>query len=220
MKRYILLLGAPGSGKGTQAKAVSAAYGLAHISSGDLFREHLKNQTELGRLAESYIQRGHLVPDEVTVGMVKARLLQADCAAGALLDGFPRTPAQAAALDDLAAELSGAVAAVVLLTVDEGTLIERLSGRRVCRAHGHIYHQVANPPQTPGVCDVDGSELYQRDDDRRETVGERLRVYLQQTQVLVEYYRQRGLLLEVDGSQQPEIVTDRLLAALAERVGE
>lgn len=218
MKRYVILLGAPGAGKGTQAKAVSAAFGLAHVSSGDLFREHLKNQTELGRLADTYIRRGHLVPDEVTVGMIEARLRQPDCDAGAVLDGFPRTPAQAEALDALAAALSGQVAAVVLLAVDEQVLLDRLSGRWVCRAAGHIYHQVANPPKTPGVCDLDGSPLYQREDDRRETVSERLRVYMGQTQILVDYYRRRGLLLEVDGSLLPQAVTERLLPALAERV--
>lgn len=218
MKRYLILLGAPGAGKGTQAKAVSAAFGLAHVSSGDLFRENLKNQTDLGRLADGYIRRGHLVPDEVTVGMIEARLRQPDCADGAVLDGFPRTPAQAEALDALAAALSGQVAAVVLLAVDEQVLLDRLSGRWVCRAAGHIYHQVANPPKTPGVCDLDGSPLYQRDDDRRETVSERLRVYMGQTQILVEYYRRRGLLLEVDGSLPPQAVTERLLPALTERV--
>jgi adenylate kinase len=218
VKRYVILLGAPGAGKGTQAKAVSAAFGLAHVSSGDLFREHLKNQTELGRLADTYIRRGHLVPDEVTVGMIEARLRQPDCDAGAVLDGFPRTPAQAEALDALATALAGQVAAVVLLAVDEQVLLDRLSGRWVCRAAGHIYHQVANPPKTPGVCDLDGSPLYQREDDRRETVSERLRVYMGQTQILVDYYRRRGLLLEVDGSLLPQAVTERLLPALAERV--
>ena len=218
MKRYVILLGAPGAGKGTQAKAVSAAFGLAHVSSGDLFRQNLKNHTELGQLADAYIQRGHLVPDEVTVSMVEARLREPDCADGAVLDGFPRTPAQAEALDALAAALSGEVAAVVLLAVDEQVLIDRLSGRWVCRAAGHIYHEVANPPKTPGVCDLDGSELYQRDDDRRETVSERLRVYLRQTQVLVDYYRERGLLIEIDGSLLPAAVTERLLPALTERV--
>jgi len=218
VKRYVILLGAPGAGKGTQAKAVSAAFGLAHVSSGDLFRQNLKNQTELGKLADAYIQRGHLVPDEVTVSMVEARLREPDCADGAVLDGFPRTPAHAEALDALAAALSGEVAAVVLLAVDEQVLIDRLSGRWVCRAAGHIYHEVANPPKIPGVCDLDGSELYQRDDDRRETVSERLRVYLRQTQVLVDYYRARGLLIEIDGSLLPAAVTERLLPALTERV--
>jgi adenylate kinase len=218
VKRYVILLGAPGAGKGTQAKAVSAAFGLAHVSSGDLFREHLKNQTELGRLADTYIRRGHLVPDEVTVGMIEARLRQPDCADGAVLDGFPRTPAQAEALDVLAASLSGEVAAVVLLAVEEQVLLDRLSGRWVCRSAGHIYHTAANPPKTPGVCDLDGSQLYQRDDDRRETVSERLRVYMGQTQILVDYYRQRGLLIEVDGSLMPQAVTDSLLPALSERL--
>ncbi|MCJ7511691.1 MAG: adenylate kinase [Anaerolineales bacterium] len=218
MKRYVVLIGAPGAGKGTQARALSAALGLAHVSSGDLFREHLKNQTDLGKLADTYIRRGHLVPDEVTVGMVKARLQEPDCGAGAVLDGFPRTPAQAAALDKLATGLEGEVAAVVLLNVQPDILIERLCGRWVCRAGGHIYHQVATPPKTPGRCDLDGSELYQRDDDRRETVNERLRVYLEQTQVLVDYYRKRGLLLEVDGSPKPEVVTARLLTVVEDKV--
>ncbi len=218
MKQYVVLLGAPGAGKGTQAKALTSALGLVHVSSGDLFRQNLKNQTDLGKLADLYIRRGHLVPDEVTVGMVEARLKQPDCKAGAVLDGFPRTPAQAEAMDKLASGLQGQVVAVVLLSVAPEVLMDRLCGRWVCRAAGHIFHEKSSPPRTPGVCDLDGSELYQRDDDRRETVSERLRVYLEQTQVLVEFYRRKGLLLEVDGSRAPEVVTSDLLAALAGKV--
>jgi adenylate kinase len=219
MRRYIVLLGAPGAGKGTQAKVVTGALGLAHVSSGDLFRENLKNRTELGLLADSYIKRGHLVPDEVTVGMVRQRLEQEDCSAGAVLDGFPRTPAQAEAMGELASQLGGEVVVVLLLAVSYEELTDRLCGRRLCRAKGHIYHVRNHPPKVEGVCDLDGSELYQRADDQRATVAERLRVYLDQTQVLVDYYRQLGLLVEVNGEQAPEQVAADVVSAIRQRVG-
>ena len=217
MPAYIVLLGPPGAGKGTQAEIVSTKLGLAHVSSGDIFRENIKNQTELGKLADTYMQRGDLVPDDVTIGMIRERLQRPDCAKGALLDGFPRTPAQAEALDKMLSDLGGSVDAVPYVQVPEDELVERLSGRWTCRAQGHVYHQVFNPPKKPGVCDIDGSELYQREDDRRETVARRIRVYMEQTAPLIEYYRQAGALIEINGAQPIEAVTKDLLAALPKR---
>ena len=217
MPTYIVLLGAPGAGKGTQAKILAQKLGLPHISSGDIFRENLKNDTELGRLAREYMSKGELVPDDVTIAMIRERLSRPDCAQGAILDGFPRTPAQAEALDGMLQELGGKVDVVPFIHVPEEVLVERLSGRWICRANGHIFHEKFNPPKVPGVCDYDGSELYQREDDRPEVVRERIRVYYEQTAPLIEYYRQRGLLREIDGTQSIEQVTEALLAALPQR---
>ena len=214
MPVYIVLLGPPGAGKGTQAQIVSETYGLPHISSGDIFRENLKNQTELGKLAEGYMKRGELVPDDVTIAMIRDRLARPDCAPGALLDGFPRTPAQAEALAKMLQEFQGQVRAVPYINVPEEILIERLTGRWTCKAEGHIFHEKYNPPRQPGVCDFDGSELYQREDDKAETVTRRIRVYLEQTEPLIDYYRKRDLLIEIDGTQSIEKVTSDLLAAL------
>ena len=215
MPVFIVLLGPPGAGKGTQAQAISETLGLPHISSGDIFRENLKKQTELGQLASSFMNRGELVPDDVTIAMIRERLSRPDCTPGALLDGFPRTPAQAEALAVILADFKGRVQAVPYINVVEDVLIERLTGRWTCRAQGHVFHEKHNPPRMPGVCDVDGSELYQRDDDKAETVKRRIRVYLEQTQPLIDYYRQRGLLLEVDGTKPIEQVTKDLLANLS-----
>lgn len=214
MPKYIVLLGPPGAGKGTQAEVIAEKYGLVHVSSGDLFRENLKAQTELGKLAQSYMNRGELVPDDVTIGMVKERLSRPDCAQGALLDGFPRTPAQADALSAFLAEWGAKVNVVPLIAVPAAVLVERLSGRWTCRAEGHVYHEKFNPPSTPGRCDYDGSELYQRDDDKPATVENRIRVYTEQTAPLIAYYTQRNLLKEVDGTQPIEKVTEDLLAVI------
>lgn len=216
MATYIVLLGPPGVGKGTQAKILAERLALPHISSGDLFRENLKNQTELGRLAQAYMSKGELVPDEVTIGMIRERLSQPDCRNGALLDGFPRTIRQAEALENLLAEFGGQVDVVPYLTADTAVLIERLSGRWICRAQGHIFHEKYNPPKVTGVCDLDGSELYQREDDKRETVEKRIQVYFEQTAPLVEYYRQSGRLRPVNGDQPIEQVTADLLAAVSQ----
>lgn len=214
MPKYIVLLGPPGAGKGTQAQIISDELGLPHISSGDLFREHLKGQTELGKLAKGFIERGELVPDDVTISMVRERLSRPDCSSGALLDGFPRTPAQADALAKMLEDFHGKVDVVPYINVPEQLLIERLTGRWTCRANGHIFHEKYNPPLVPGRCDFDGSELYQREDDKAETVINRIHVYLKQTMPLIKYYRQKGLLLEVDGSLPIEKVTTDLLAVL------
>jgi adenylate kinase len=215
MGKYIVLLGPPGAGKGTQAEVLSEKTGLAHISSGDIFRENLKAQTELGKLAQGFMNRGELVPDDVTIAMIRERLSRPDCAAGAILDGFPRTPAQAQALAEMLAQLDGKVVSVPYISVPAQVLIERLSGRWTCRAQGHIYHSQFNPPLKAGVCDEDGSELYQREDDQPATVERRIRVYLDQTSPLIDHYRQTGLLVEVDGTQSIDQVTSALLAAVA-----
>ena len=211
MPTFIVMLGPPGVGKGTQAKLLAEKTGLVHVSSGDLFRENLKNQTELGRLAKSFMDKGELVPDDVTISMIRERLTRPDCAAGAILDGFPRTPVQAEALEKMLAEFNGQVDTVPYITADEDVLVERVSGRWTCRASGHIYHEKFSPPKLAGLCDVDGSQLYQRDDDKVETVKKRIGVYLTQTMPLVDYYRQRGKLVEVDGMQAVEEVNSILL---------
>lgn len=218
MPTYIVLLGPPGAGKGTQAQIISEKLSLPHISSGDIFRENLKNQTELGKLAKGYMDRGELVPDDLTIAMIRDRLSRFDCATGALLDGFPRTPAQAEALDAMLAEFGGRVNAVPYIKVPEETLVGRLTGRWTCRAQGHVYHEKFNPPKQDAVCDIDGSELYQRDDDKAETVTRRIHVYLEQTAPLIEYYRENGTLIEIDGTQPIEQVSNDLMAALASRV--
>lgn len=215
MSTYIVLLGPPGVGKGTQAKILAEKTGLAHISSGDLFRENIKNQTELGQLAQSYMNKGELVPDDVTIAMIRDRISRPDCQAGAILDGFPRTPAQAEALKRMLAELGEEVDFVPFINADEEVLIRRLSGRWTCRAHGHVFHETFNPPKQPGVCDIDGSELYQRDDDKVETVKRRIQVYAEQTAPLIKYYREAGKLIEIDGAQPIEQVTAALMKAVA-----
>jgi len=214
MTKYLVLLGPPGVGKGTQAKIISERTGLAHISSGDLFRENLKNQTELGKLAQTYMSRGELVPDDVTIGMIRERLNRPDCKIGAILDGFPRTPAQADALEAMLEEFKGHVDMVPFITADEDVLVERLSDRWTCRASGHIYNQKSNPPKEIGKCDIDGSELYQREDDKAETVKRRIDVYLEQTSPLIDYYREHGKLIEIDGMQTIEQVAQTLISAL------
>lgn len=214
MAIFIVLLGPPGVGKGTQSKILAETTKLAHVSSGDLFRENLKNKTDLGKLAKSFMDKGDLVPDDVTISMIRERINRADCELGAILDGFPRTPTQADALEKMLAEFNGQVDAVPYITAAEEVIVERTSGRWSCRAQGHIYHRTFSPPKQEGICDVDGSELYQRDDDKVETVTKRIRVYLEQTIPLVEYYRKRGKLLEINGMQPVEQVTQKLLAAL------
>jgi adenylate kinase len=214
MLNYIVLLGPPGVGKGTQAEVIAGITGLPHISSGDLFRENIKNESDLGKLAQSFMKKGELVPDEVTIGMIRERLARPDCQEGALLDGFPRTTVQAEALEKLLAEFGGRVNHVPYISASEAILVERLSGRWTCRAQGHIFHKKFNPPRKAGVCDLDGSELYQREDDKAETVIRRIQVYFAQTAPLIAYYRERGLLSEIDGTQPIQQVTSELLAIL------
>jgi adenylate kinase len=214
MATFIVLLGPPGVGKGTQAKILSEQTGLAHISSGDLFRENLKNQTELGKLAQTYMTKGELVPDDVTIAMIRERLSRPDCESGAILDGFPRTPAQADALEAMLQEFNGHVDVVPFVTANEDVLVERLGGRWTCRANGHIFNEKSNPPKNDNVCDFDGSELYQRDDDKAETVKHRIEVYFNQTSPLISYYRDHGKLVEIDGTRSIDQVTQDLLAAV------
>lgn len=215
MPTYIVLLGPPGAGKGTQAQNIAKVLDLPHISSGDIFRENIKNQTELGKKADGYLQRGELVPDRVTIEIIRKRLSQADCKQGALLDGFPRTPPQAEAFTKILKDFQGKVNAVPYIKVPEDVLVSRLAGRRTCRGCGHIYHVKFKPPQKKGICDIDGSELYQRDDDKEETVKNRIRVYLDLTMPLIEYYRDKELLLEVDGTKSIREVTEELLKTIS-----
>ncbi|RME65764.1 MAG: adenylate kinase [Caldilineae bacterium] len=214
-RNFLVLLGVPGAGKGTQAKLLEERLGLPQVSTGDLFRYNLKNQTELGRLAKSYMDAGELVPDEVTIRMVEDRLAQPDAARGAILDGFPRNLVQADALEAMTAA-DGGVSLVPLIQISDEEAMRRITGRRVCRSCGAVYHVEFNPPRQEGVCDLDGGELYQRDDDKPETVRNRLYVYYKQTAPLIGYYYAKGLLAEVDGTQEIEQVQATLLALLAE----
>jgi len=211
---YIVLIGPPGVGKGTQAKIIAEKTGLPHISSGDIFRENIKNQTEMGLLAQSFINKGELVPDSVTITMIQERLKNADCVNGALLDGFPRTPTQAEELDKILGQFNGKVNCVPCISASSEILIERLSGRLSCRSQGHVFHRKNNPPKVDGKCDFDGSELYVRDDDKVETVKHRIDVYSKQTSVLIDHYRKRGLLVEIDGAKPIVEVTRDLLVAI------
>jgi adenylate kinase len=211
---YLVLLGGPGAGKGTQAERLAASLGIPQVSTGDLFRENLKNETELGRLAKGYMERGELVPDEVTVGMVRERLARSDAAEGVILDGFPRTIAQAEALEELLADMGETLDAVPYIKVPEDVLLARLSGRWTCKKCGAMYHEIFNPPEKAGVCDRCGGELYQRPDDTPETQKHRIDVYFQQTAPLIGYYRDKGLLVEVDGRPGIDEVQAELLAVV------
>ncbi len=217
MAKFIVLLGPPGAGKGTQAQIISKTLDLAHISSGDIFRENLKKQTELGKLAQTYMDRGALVPDDVTIAMIQDRLSRPDCNNGALLDGFPRTPPQAKALDEMLSETDQKINCVPYINVPAEVLIERLSGRWTCPTCGYVYHEKFNPPIKAGICDKDQSDLIQRVDDKVETVKKRINVYWEQTSPLIEYYQQNNLLIEVDGTQSIEDVSSQLLDSIQRR---
>lgn len=216
MRDFYVFLGPPGAGKGTQAKVVAARLGIPQISSGDIFRENMKNQTELGIQANKYIKVGELVPDDLTISMIRERIARADCNKGAILDGFPRTPGQAKAFDDLLMETGCKINKVPYIKVPENVLIARLSGRLTCRTKGHVFHKVNKPPREAGICDYDGSELYQREDDKPETVARRIRVYEEQTRPLIEYYLGRGILVEVDGDRSIDKVTSELIELLVD----
>jgi adenylate kinase len=210
---YIVMLGPPGAGKGTQAKKIAQKMDLMHVSTGDLFRENLKNETDLGKLAQDYMNKGELVPDDVTVRMVDARLARPDCEQGAVLDGFPRTPDQAAALDNLLEKLCSKVNVVPYIKVPDEVLVERLSGRWMSQS-GRVYHAKYNPPKVKWIDDVDGSPLYQREDDKPETVRHRIEVYNEQTAPLIAYYKDKGILVEIDGTQAIEDVTEDIMKAI------
>jgi len=211
---YVILFGAPGAGKGTQAAILGEKTGLAHITTGELFREAIRQETELGKQAKPYYDRGQLVPDHLTIAMLLERLSQSDCARGCMLDGFPRTLEQATALDEALTREGKGIDRVLYIRVPEDELLSRLSGRWNCRQCSSVYHQRFQPPRQAGRCDQCGGELYQRDDDRPETVRKRLEVYLQQTAPLIDYYRDRGKLVEIDGNKSVEEVAEELLAAV------
>lgn len=209
-----ILMGPPGAGKGTQAAGLIEKFQIPHISTGDMFRAAIKAGTPLGLKAKEYMDAGSLVPDEVTIGIVAERLAEADCANGFLLDGFPRTIAQADALDKILVNLRMSLDGVLNIEVAEAKLLERLTGRRICRQCGATYHMVFNAPRTEGVCDKCGGELYQRSDDTLETAKNRLDVYNVQTQPLIDYYRDKGILKEINGDQDIDKVLEDILAAL------
>lgn len=220
MATYVVLMGGPGAGKGTQAGFLKKALGIPQVATGDLFREHLSNKTELGILANQYMDAGELVPDEVTVAMVQDRLFRPDCVDGALFDGFPRTITQADALETMLAENDERINVVPYIHVDKGVLLERLAGRWTCRKNGHVFHALFNPPEVEGICDLDGSPLYQRDDDTEETQKRRIEVYFEQTAPLLDYYRDKGLLVEINGERPIEKVQEELLKAIRQAKSE
>ena len=214
MSKYIILLGAPGAGKGTQAAMLAEVLGVPHIASGDLFRSALQKKTPLGLEVKKYMDQGLLVPDEVTIAMIRERLALPDCQEGVILDGFPRTLEQAKALDAALAEEGRAIDKVLYIKMPNEELVARLSGRWICRDCQAVYHTITNPPKQAGRCDACGGELYQRSDDRPETVRRRLEVYLEQTMPLIEYYTERGVLTEVNGDQSIAEVQTALIEAL------
>jgi len=211
----VIMLGPPGAGKGTQASRIAAAYGIPHISTGDMFRENMKQGTPLGQEARGYMDAGELVPDDLVVRMVDDRLSWDDAQDGWNLDGFPRTIGQAEALDDLLGERGTPIDVVLRFAVEDDEVVERLSGRRVCRECGEIYHMTANPPAEEGVCDTCGGELYQRDDDKEEVIRTRLATYAEETEPLEQFYGDRGLLRDVEAVGDIDDVTDRALTVLA-----
>ncbi|EJF1317561.1 adenylate kinase [Staphylococcus pseudintermedius] len=210
----IILMGLPGAGKGTQASEIIKKYPIPHISTGDMFRKAIKDETELGKEAKSYMDRGELVPDEVTVGIIKERISEDDAKKGFLLDGFPRTIEQAEALNSILEELGRTIDAVVNIEVPEEELMNRLTGRRICETCGTTYHLVFNPPKVEGICDIDGGKLYQREDDNPETVANRLEVNVKQSKPILEFYNQKGLLKNIDGSKHIDEVTSDVIEIL------
>ena len=211
---YIILLGAPGAGKGTQAVMLSDKLNLVQVASGDLFRQALRDETELGLKAKAYMDKGQLVPDEITIQMVLERLSAPDCINGAILDGFPRNLQQAEALDKALEKQSKLINKVVYIAVSEGELLKRLSGRWICRNCQTPYHEVDSPPKVAGKCDRCGGDLYQRDDDNVETIKKRLEVYFAETSPLIDYYTSAGKLLEINGVGDSAEVNKRIVAAL------
>ncbi len=212
---FIVLFGAQGSGKGTQARLIQDQYRIPQIATGDLFRHNLKNETELGLLAKGYMDKGELVPDSVTNAMVRARLSHADAANGAVFDGFPRNTAQAQALDEMLAGMGTRISRALYILVEEGELMRRLTGRRVCRNCQATYHIVFNPPQQDGHCDRCGGDLYQRADDQEEgTIRRRLELYFNETMPVIEWYRSRNLLMEVNGEQEIDEVRQMIFSSL------
>jgi adenylate kinase len=216
---YIVLVGAQGSGKGTQADLLSDALSIPHVSSGDLFRKAQGEKTELGLKAKAYLDRGELVPDDITVAMVLSRLKEPDCAKGAVLDGFPRTIAQAEVLDKGLQDAGKQIDLAIYLEVPREELLKRLSGRYICRANQHVYNIYTNPPKVPGTCDSDGSELYQRSDDTGEAVQTRLDIFFNETIHLLDYYEEQHKLVTVNGNQSIEQVQAKLLDVIKKSEG-
>ncbi|EAK9261575.1 adenylate kinase [Listeria monocytogenes] len=198
----LVLMGLPGAGKGTQAEQIVEKYNIPHISTGDMFRAAMKNNTELGRKAKSFMDNGDLVPDEVTNGIVRERLSEDDAKDGFLLDGFPRTVEQGQELENILSDLGTELDAVINIDVEKDVLMKRLTGRWICRTCGKTYHEIYNPPKVPGKCDLDGGELYQRDDDKKETVEKRLNVNMKQTKPLLDFYSEKGKLHNINGEQE------------------
>lgn len=216
---FLVLLGAPGAGKGTQAPILADRLGLPHVATGDLFRLAVHEGSAVGLEARRYMERGQLVPDSITVKMLLDRLAQPDAVRGAILDGFPRNLAQAAILATALAERGSGVGVALEIEVPEAELVRRLSGRWICQANGHVYNESSHPPRVAGLCDLDGSALIQREDDRRETVAARLAAQLSALREVVGYYRERGLLRTIDGLRPAAEVTEGLLAAARAAVG-
>ncbi|MGW5258180.1 adenylate kinase [Streptomyces sp. NPDC004012] len=217
----IVLVGPPGAGKGTQAAFLAKNLSIPHISTGDLFRANISRQTELGKLAKSYMDAGNLVPDEVTIAMAKDRMEQPDARGGFLLDGFPRNVSQAEALDEMLKAESMKLDAVLDLEVPEDEVVKRIAGRRVCRHDSsHVFHVSYKPPKQEGVCDICGGELYQRDDDSEDTVRKRLEVYHTQTEPIIDYYKAQGLVVTISALGKVEEVTGRAMEALKQKDGD
>lgn len=211
---YVILLGLPGAGKGTQAARLTETTGLAHITTGELFRENIRLGTELGKAAQPYLEKGLLVPDEMTIGMLLERISRPDCARGCLLDGFPRNLEQARALDEALAQRGTGIDRAVYIRVSTDELVRRLAGRWNCPRCGAVYHESSRPPRAAGVCDNCGAQLYQREDDRPQVVRTRLEVNLAQLEPLLQYYREKGKLVEIDGDRDVEAVSEQLTTML------
>lgn len=210
----LVLLGPPGVGKGTQASAIVEKYNIPHISTGDIFRANIKQGTDLGKKAKAYMDKGHLVPDDIVVSIVKDRLSEEDCMEGFLLDGFPRNINQAEILDGELSKMCIKLDKVVNIDADKEILVERVVGRRICKTCGAGYHIKFNPPKKEDVCDIDGGELFQREDDTRETVSTRIEIYEEQTQPLIDYYKEKGIILNINGTQPISKVFETIVGAL------
>jgi len=210
----IVFLGPPGAGKGTQAKRIAEKYGIPQVSTGDMFREHLSKGTELGQKAKEYMEKGQLVPDEIVLGMVEERLKQSDCEKGFILDGFPRTVPQAEALDQLLDKMGKKIDYAICIDVPDEEPVKRLTGRRTCKKCGMMYHVIFKPPKEEGKCDVCGGELYQRADDNEETVRNRLKVYHEQTEPIIQFYEKKGVLHRIDGIGSIDEIFERIVKVL------